>query len=68
MRYVEADLRKMAEAVVDKARRLCIANSVRFRSQQRIGRPPIASRRFMNRAGLIYFLPKLHCMRCRCTL
>jgi len=28
MRYVEADLRKMAEAVVDKARRLCIANSV----------------------------------------
>ncbi|RLM85204.1 universal stress protein A-like protein [Panicum miliaceum] len=28
MRYVEADLRKMAEAVVDRARRVCIANSV----------------------------------------
>ncbi|KAJ1292382.1 hypothetical protein BS78_02G386900 [Paspalum vaginatum] len=28
MRYVEADLRKMAEAVVERARRICIANSV----------------------------------------
>ncbi|CAL5084798.1 unnamed protein product [Urochloa decumbens] len=28
MRYVEADLRKMAEAVVDRARQVCIANSV----------------------------------------
>jgi nucleotide-binding universal stress UspA family protein len=28
IRYVEADLRKMAEAVVDRARRVCVANSV----------------------------------------
>jgi hypothetical protein len=48
MRYVEADLRKMAEAVVDRARRVCIANSVRFfdlklRSQQRTTTDCIAS-------------------------
>lgn len=28
MRCVEADLRKMAEAVVGRARQVCIANSV----------------------------------------
>ncbi|XP_062189573.1 uncharacterized protein LOC133892686 isoform X1 [Phragmites australis] len=28
MRYVEADLRKMAEVVVERARRVCVANSV----------------------------------------
>jgi hypothetical protein len=28
VRFVEADLRKRAEDVVDRARRLCIANSV----------------------------------------
>ncbi|XP_066317178.1 uncharacterized protein [Miscanthus floridulus] len=28
IRYVDADLRKMAEAVVDRARRVCVANSV----------------------------------------
>ncbi|CAN6219912.1 unnamed protein product [Urochloa humidicola] len=28
MRHVESDLRKMAEAVVDRARQVCIANSV----------------------------------------
>jgi hypothetical protein len=28
VRFVEADLRKRAEEVVEKARRLCIANSV----------------------------------------
>ncbi|CAN6206449.1 unnamed protein product [Urochloa humidicola] len=28
IRYVEADLRKIAEAVVDRARQVCIANSV----------------------------------------
>jgi len=63
MRYVEADLRKMAEAVVDRARRVCIANSVRFYSDCSNGRPRIASRRLMMNRGLISFLPKLHAMQ-----